>query len=520
MLPKPEAKASYTQTTMAFINVVFGKAERTQPFLVPPLDSIKQKHSNTTTLLPTSNEPHRQTKLYQVLLSKFPISSYGSERMENMATLMYEMEFFDAKDMVDLTQRDFQRFIEQYIAGLDTAQAKQYKITPGIVNALWQATRPKLNRIQDDVVATDILLPADVRLTPEAYERDPVGSTVTTIQHIISRFHTEARVDIFDLAQAVLGRLSLHDSQDKILTALVNKNVLTPDAVSELRMKERPGRSGLQILEQLILFCCNFTLREVLDKLKQPTGHQSSELRAMIDENKAHREVCVALNHNQELAYFCTFLDIIPANFPEMTKKVNDLMKKAATTPPDKIIADILKEYDHLKLRHKDGYVHTAKRSEVLLKVDSGADMSVTSPGVADPSTVEPKKQRWGWLNNRHAITTEKTGKIRGQVTSIPRREVVDGKKERVVPKRVDFTVPTAVSTDNVEDVMGLEPLIKDPAWHSVTLQLSDDPQKKSYLYGRQNTRVPLERISEKQAGTSVCITTHVSRQSASASMV
>ena len=108
--------------------------------------------------------------------------------------------------------------------------------------------------MKDDATVTNVVLPADVQLTTDTYERDAVGATIATIQHLISRFHTEARVDIYDLAQAVMGRLSLHDSQDKILTILVHKNVLTADAVSELRMKERPGRSGLELLQQFILW--------------------------------------------------------------------------------------------------------------------------------------------------------------------------------------------------------------------------------------------------------------------------
>ena len=81
---------------------------------------------------------------------------------------MYETDDLDAKNMVDLTQRDLQRFIE-YVAGLGTTQAKQYKITPGMGNALWQATRPTLNRIQDALAATDMLLPADVFITPGSF---------------------------------------------------------------------------------------------------------------------------------------------------------------------------------------------------------------------------------------------------------------------------------------------------------------------------------------------------------------
>lgn len=60
--------------------------------------------------------------------------------MEQIARIMYEMEFFDAKDIVNLTQRDFQRFIEQFLKSLDTPVAIQYRIPPGIMNVLWQAT--------------------------------------------------------------------------------------------------------------------------------------------------------------------------------------------------------------------------------------------------------------------------------------------------------------------------------------------------------------------------------------------
>ena len=81
--------------------------------------------------------------------------------------------------------------------------------------------------VKDDAALTNVTLPADIQLTTETYERDAVGATIATIQHLISRFHTEARVDIEDLAQAVIGRLSIHDNQEKILTILVHKYVFT-----------------------------------------------------------------------------------------------------------------------------------------------------------------------------------------------------------------------------------------------------------------------------------------------------
>ena len=146
MLSKPQAKASYAQTTMSFINVVFEKAERIKPFRVTNLEQMKQNQTHSSGLTATEEEePYKQSKIYQVLLSKFPIASYGSERLEQMAKLMYEMEFFDATDMVNLSQRDFQRYIESHIAKAEEAKegsTKDIKITPGIVNALWQATRP------------------------------------------------------------------------------------------------------------------------------------------------------------------------------------------------------------------------------------------------------------------------------------------------------------------------------------------------------------------------------------------
>ena len=240
----------------------------------------------------------------------------------------------------------------------------------------------------------------------------------------------------------------------------------------------------------------------------------------MIDENKAHREICIALNHNQELAYLCDFLDTIPASYPELTKKVNDLLKKAATTSPDDIFAAILKEYDHLRLSHQDGFVQAAQRSDVLLKVDSGADVVITSEAAAHPGSLVAKKQRWGWLNPRHSITTNKVGKIQGEVNSVPRRSMVVGKPStRALTRRVNFSIPAAISEDSVTDIMGLEPLIKHPDWHSVILQLSDDPQKKSYMavitlgYHWNGSRV-------RRAGTFECTTTHVSRQSATTSTV
>ena len=75
----------------------------------------------------------------------------------------------------------------------------------------------------------DMLLPADVCITPEAYERDAVGSSVTTIQNTISRFHTEARVDTL------------------ILT--VKETASIPNSIPLVS----PGRTGPRILEQLIL---------------------------------------------------------------------------------------------------------------------------------------------------------------------------------------------------------------------------------------------------------------------------
>ena len=279
---------------------------------------------------------------------------------------------------------------------------------------------------RNDPIVSDLLLPADVRFTQEAFERDGVGSAVTTIQHILARFHTETRIDVFDLEQAILGRLSLHDNQDKILAVLVTKNFLTPDAESELRMKERPGRSGVEMLEQVILFTCRFNLRTVLDKLKMTLGNTKTELRAFSNETRAHREICLALDPTKELAYlchaldyiptvypeltkelayFCHALDYIPTVYPELTKKVNDMLKKASTMSMEKIVLKILKEYDHLKLRTPEGQIHAA-RGDILLKIDTGADATISSEGAANPDTIKSKQQRWGWLDGKHSIAT------------------------------------------------------------------------------------------------------------------
>ena len=87
--------------------------------------------------------------------------------------------------------------------------------------------------------------------------------------------------------------------------------------------------------------------------------------------------MCLALDRSKELAVFCRALDYIPTVYPELTKRVNDMLKKAATMLMEKIVDVILKEYDHLKLRGTNGTIHTARDTEVLLRVNSGADTTI-----------------------------------------------------------------------------------------------------------------------------------------------
>ena len=77
----------------------------------------------------------------------------------------------------------------------------------------------------------------------------------------------------------------------------------------------------------------------------------------------------LALDRSKELAYFCHALDYIPTVYPELTKKVNDMLKKAATMPMEKIVDAILKEYDHLTLR---GTIVAVPSPLTAVETDSG----------------------------------------------------------------------------------------------------------------------------------------------------
>ena len=174
------AKASFTTTTMSFINTVFEKADLDKPFGVAALAKLKPTPTGSSTIAArVSNKPHRNTKLYQVLLSKFSIDTYGSTLLEEMAVLMHEMMFYDAKDMLLISFKDFRECVEAHVEKRKASKEQKVHIEcppVGVLSAVWQATRTTTSTKTERVVS-DLLLPEDLRLTQTAFERDVTLST-------------------------------------------------------------------------------------------------------------------------------------------------------------------------------------------------------------------------------------------------------------------------------------------------------------------------------------------------------
>ena len=116
--PTPGAKASFTTTTMSFINSIFNKARLPKLFGVEDLENLKtnpKPKDSDKPPAPKSTKPHRETKLYQVLLTRFSVEIYGEPMLERVAKIMHEMCFFDSKDMLLLTFQDFRECVDAYV---------------------------------------------------------------------------------------------------------------------------------------------------------------------------------------------------------------------------------------------------------------------------------------------------------------------------------------------------------------------------------------------------------------------
>ena len=148
-----------------------------------------------------STKPHREAKLYQVLLTRF-LSRYirytcaGACREDCARDVLFRLQGYACTNLPRLPRVCRRVFRE---IGARLPEEERHGLLPaGILSVVWQATRPTLNQVdtRNDPVFSDVLLPADVRFTQEAFERGGVGSAVTTIQHTLARFQTGTRVSM------------------------------------------------------------------------------------------------------------------------------------------------------------------------------------------------------------------------------------------------------------------------------------------------------------------------------------
>ena len=487
-----ETKTATLQVTLALVNTIFKKNGKAGPFQVPSMAALEKRENTRHVEEGATVQPFAETPLYGILKKRISRETLTLERLEVVGKALFALGITEALMIQAMPPDKLLPFINAKVEG------EKNKVLLGEVLLVHMATNPKTSASYKET-RLEPRTKLDEVYDNKANMENPVGVSVRVLQAIVARMWQETGVSPFELAAAIDGGRELHKTHDTLLAQLVAKNFTATAVISALqsaRMTEAWTANGVDHLVEVTLFVCNYPLRAVIHHLRRAgtiETYTTKDPNVLLAQTREYDTLIEAFSPYRKYFSYFTGLEALARNNPGLRKKITDILKEAHLHSVEEIHEKVMVEYrglDPVSTDGTDGDVFMTEKEDSMLRVDSAADATIVKPGVIRNSNLTKEEKTWRGAG-RTTFKTSHSGSIQGSVDWDKREQ--RGEKET---GSASFEVDAHVSESCKQNLLSLESMFGSPEWKYVTFQLTEDG--KSYLYGQDGKRVPLQRVPGK----------------------